>query len=97
MRITELEDMESYVEVDSNEIETLINELFPKNLSHYFLFDGERWNDVSVGGVRENIKESVHILTGLSAYREAKNHLKIWEAIPLSKIPFRDQGIGCSL
>lgn len=36
MRITELEDMESYVEVDSNEIETLINELFPKNLSHYF-------------------------------------------------------------
>lgn len=37
MRITELEDMESYVEVDSNEIETLINELFPKNLSHYFL------------------------------------------------------------
>ena len=41
MRITELEDMESYVEVDSNEIETLINELFPKNLSHYFLFDGE--------------------------------------------------------
>ena len=63
-------------EVDSNEIETLINELFPKNLSHYFLFDGERWNDVSVGGVRENIKESVHILTGLSAYREAKNHLK---------------------
>lgn len=76
MRITELEDMESYVEVDSNEIETLINELFPKNLSHYFLFDGERWNDVSVGGVRENIKESVHILTGLSAYREAKNHLK---------------------
>ena len=31
MRITELEDMESYVEVDSNEIETLINELFPKN------------------------------------------------------------------
>lgn len=76
MRITELEDMESYVEVDSNEIETLINELFPKNLSHYFLFDGERWNDVSVGGVREDIKESVHILTGLSAYREAKNHLK---------------------
>lgn len=51
-------------------------ELFPKNLSHYFLFDGERWNDVSVGGVRENIKESVHILTGLSAYREARNHLK---------------------
>jgi hypothetical protein len=26
-----------------NKINELINELFPKNLSHYFLFDGERW------------------------------------------------------
>ncbi len=59
-----------------NKINELINELFPKNLSHYFLFDGERWSDFSINGVRENIKESVHILTGLSAYKSAMYHLK---------------------
>lgn len=76
MKITDLEDRDSFIEVEEHEIENLINELFPVNLSHYFLFDGERWNDVSIGGVKENIKESVHILTGLSAYRAAMNHLK---------------------
>lgn len=76
MKITELEDAQNCVSVEDVEIENLINELFPKNLSHYFLFDGERWNDVSVGGVKENIKESVHILTGLSAYQKAMWHLK---------------------
>lgn len=64
------------VAVDCNKIEEVINELFPKNLSHYFLFDGERWSDVTVDGVKENIKDSVHILTGLSAYQAAMNHLK---------------------
>lgn len=53
-----------------------INELFPKNLSNYFLFDGERWSDFAINGVKEDIKESVHILTGLSAYRLAMMHLK---------------------
>ncbi|MCI8327163.1 MAG: AAA family ATPase [Lachnospiraceae bacterium] len=76
MRMTDIDFMESYVTVEEQEIENLINELFPMNLSHYFLFDGERWNDVSVGGVKENIKESVHILTGLSAYKSAMWHLK---------------------
>lgn len=76
MKITELHDADIFVTVENDEIDKVINELFPINLSHYFLFDGERWNDVSVGGVRENIKESVHILTGLSAYQEAKWHLK---------------------
>lgn len=59
-----------------NKINELINELFPRNLSHYFLFDGERWSDFAINGVRENIKESVHILTGLSAYKSAMYHLK---------------------
>lgn len=76
MKITDLRDIESFVTVEEKEIESLINELFPMNLSHYFLFDGERWNDVSIGGVKENIKESVHILTGLSAYQAAMLHLK---------------------
>lgn len=53
------------------QMEYVINELFPRNLSHYFLFDGERWSDVTVNGVRENIKESVHSLTGLSSYQAA--------------------------
>lgn len=64
------------VGVNYNKINELINELFPRNLSHYFLFDGERWSDFSVNGVRENIKESVHILTGLSSYKAAMFHLK---------------------
>ena len=59
-----------------NKINELINELFPRNLSHYFLFDGERWSDFAINGVRENIKEYVHILTGLSAYKSAMYHLK---------------------
>ena len=45
-------------------------------MSHYFLFDGERWSDTTIDGVKESIKESVHILTGLSAYQEAIYHLK---------------------
>lgn len=61
---------------NNSKINDLINELFPRNLSHYFLFDGERWSDFAVNGVRENIKESVHILTGLSAYKAAMWHLK---------------------
>ncbi len=62
--------------VNHVKIDEFINELFPKNLSHYFLFDGERWGDFALNGVRENIKESVHILTGLSAYKSAMQHLK---------------------
>lgn len=62
--------------VNHVKIDEFINELFPKNLSHYFLFDGERWGDFALNGVRENIKESVHILTGLSAYKSAMMHLK---------------------
>lgn len=76
MYISDVHSMESLVEVDERKVDELINELFPKNLSHYFLFDGERWNNISVNGVRENIKDSVHILTGLSAYQAAMRHLK---------------------
>ena len=62
--------VDDMVEVQPEKAQELINELFPVNLSHYFLFDGERWNEVTVNGVRDNIKDSVHILTGLSAYRQ---------------------------
>lgn len=76
MQIAKREEPKAAIGVESNKIEEVINELFPRNLSHYFLFDGERWSDVTVDGVKENIKDSVHVLTGLSAYQAAMNHLK---------------------
>lgn len=76
MHITENYEEGTGIEVDANKVDEVINELFPRDLSHYFLFDGERWNDVTIGGVRENIKDSVHILTGLSSYQKAMWHLK---------------------
>ena len=69
MKIADLQAPDVVTEVDERQVEYVINELFPRNLSHYFLFDGERWSDVTVNGVRENIKESVHSLTGLSSYQ----------------------------
>ena len=72
-----------------------INELFPKNLSNYFLFDGERWSDFAINGVKEDIKESVHILTGLSAYRLAMMHLKdLGDASVIKKFRKNIQGKG---
>lgn len=76
LHISENDGANADIEVDANKVEEVVNELFPKDLSHYFLFDGERWNDVTIGGVRENIKDSVHILTGLSSYQKAMWHLK---------------------
>lgn len=76
LTISDRKDLEACVSVEPDKIDEVINEMFPRSLSHYFLFDGERWNDVTVNGVRESIKESVHILTGLSTYQQAIWHLK---------------------
>lgn len=76
LEISDRENPEERISVAPEKIEEVINEMFPRNLSHYFLFDGERWSDVTVNGVKESIKESVHILTGLSAYQKAIWHLK---------------------
>lgn len=76
MKMSPLEDITSEIMIEDNRVQEVINELFPMMLSHYFLFDGERWSDITVNGVRENIKDSVHILTGLSSYQAAMNHLK---------------------
>ena len=76
LEISDKENPENCISVAPEKIEEVINEMFPRNLSHYFLFDGERWHDVTVNGVRASIKESVHILTGLSAYQKAIWHLK---------------------
>lgn len=76
MKISNLHDADEEVEVVEEKVGEIVNELFPKNLSHYFLFDGEKWSDITVNGVKENIKESVHSLTGLASMQAAINHLK---------------------
>lgn len=63
-------------EIPEEEMESVIQEMFPKDLAGYFLFDGEKWNNGNLGGMKENIKESVHKLTGLSSAEKAMLHLK---------------------
>lgn len=95
LHIAEKGHADAEVEIKEEKAEEVIGELFPRDLSHYFLFDGERWNDVSVGGVRENIKDSVHILTGLSAYQRALWHLKdMGSASVIRKYKSRITGSG---
>lgn len=58
---------------DSGKVDELISELLPKNLSAYFLFDGERWSDERTR--KNDIKDSVYNLVGISPIREMKRHL----------------------
>lgn len=51
----------------------LISEILPQDLSSYFLFDGERWNDSK--NTRNDIKDSIYNLVGISPIREMKKHL----------------------
>lgn len=64
------------ISVESNRIDNTINEIMPRRLSNYFLFDGENWNDIKVDGLQNDIKNSVHVLTGLSSVKNAMSHLK---------------------
>ncbi|MGN0483097.1 MAG: AAA family ATPase [Lachnospiraceae bacterium] len=64
------------VDVEEGEIQTVIQDLLPKDLSQFFLFDGEKWNEDSGSGQKEDIKESVHKLTGLTSVYNAMYHLK---------------------
>lgn len=86
---------ESGVEVEDNQIDNVVKELFPKDLSQYFLFDGERWNDIGSGGVKEDIKESVHKITGLYAIQQSMYHLKdIGRTSVISKMRGKISGGG---
>lgn len=96
-----LEDDWEEVGSDQNEvrrqelIKNIVNELLPAKLSHYFLFDGEKWSDFEYSGARENVKESVHILTGLSAMKSAMRHLKDMNANSvIGKFRRKIQGSG---
>ncbi len=63
-------------DIPEEEMESVIQEMFPKDLSGYFLFDGEKWNVGNMAGIKENIRESVHKLTGLSSAEKAMLHLQ---------------------
>ena len=55
-------------------VQETIDNLFPPNLSNYFFFDGERWNDLK--SKTEDIKNSVNTILGVSGLVEMMNHLK---------------------
>lgn len=64
------------IEIDEEQISTVINSLFPRDFSPYFLFDGEKWNDPAANQMDSNIKDSIKKLTGLTATHNAIYHLK---------------------
>lgn len=55
-------------------VQDTINNMLPQNLSNYFFFDGERWNDLK--SKTSDIKNSVDTILGVSGLIEMKNHLK---------------------
>lgn len=64
---------ESKIIIDEDEVNRQINELLPRDLSQYFLFDGEKWNNTAT--MKGSIKESIHKLVGLSGIKKAMYHL----------------------
>lgn len=55
-------------------VQEAIENMFPQNLSNYFFFDGERWNDIK--SKTSDIKSSVDTILGVSGLIEMMNHLK---------------------
>nr|WP_297766275.1 AAA family ATPase [uncultured Butyrivibrio sp.] len=58
---------------DEGKVDELISEFLPKQLSSYFLFDGERWNDAKT--TKADIRDSIYNLVGISPIRQMKYHL----------------------
>lgn len=58
---------------DAGKVDDMISELLPKDLSSYFLFDGERWSDAK--NTQNDIKDSIYTLVGISPIRQMKEHL----------------------
>ncbi len=63
---------------ETGKVTDQINKLFPKELSGYFLFDGERWADEKTS--RKDVKESINTIMGISALSSMKFHLKEYGA-----------------
>ena len=63
-------------------VEENINIMFPKELSSYFFFDGERWSDER--RTKKEIKDSIGTLMGITPLVKMKEHL--WNGINKSVI-----------
>lgn len=50
-----------------------INNMFPEKLSNYFLFDGERWNDLK--SKTTEIEASINTILGISSLLKMREHL----------------------
>lgn len=55
-------------------VQEAIDSMLPQNLSNYFFFDGERWNDLK--NKTSDIKNSVDTILGVSGLVEMMNHLR---------------------
>lgn len=58
----------------ANCVQETIETMFPRNLSNYFFFDGERWNDLK--SKTSDIKDSINTILGVSGLIEMKKHIK---------------------
>lgn len=95
LREEKISDASVSTDIQQDKIQSVINEMFPSDLSSYFLFDGEKWRDIRHSGVRDDIKESVHKLTGLSAAQKAMYHLKdMGSGSAISEMKKNIQGSG---
>lgn len=95
LRKENINDTDAASYVKEEKIQGIIDELFPRDMSNYFLFDGEKWRDIKRGGIRDSIKESVHKMTGLSAAKRAMYHLKdMGGSSAISKMKKNIQGSG---
>jgi len=89
-----------FKEMEKEETEEVIQEMFPRDLSGYFLFDGEKWNTGNEKLMKENVKNSVHIMTGLSSAEKAMYHIKgmgINSALHKMKAKIKSGGIYDSI
>lgn len=55
-------------------VQETIDNMLPENLSNYFFFDGERWNDLK--SKTSDIKNSIDTILGVSGLVEMMNHLR---------------------
>lgn len=73
-------------------VQEKIEYMLPNNLSNYFFFDGERWNNSK--SRTSDIKNSVDTILGVSGLVEMMNHLKDNRISVTKKLREKLKGIG---
>lgn len=73
-------------------VQEKIENMLPENLSNYFFFDGERWNNLK--SRTSDIKSSVDTILGVSGLVEIMNHLKDNRTSVTKKLREKLKGIG---